>query len=32
MGRYAYGVNFEKMTADLVKFLETNYSLAPAAE
>ncbi|HVM32492.1 MAG TPA: PilZ domain-containing protein [bacterium] len=32
MGRYAYGVNFEKMTGDLVKFLENNYSLAPAAE
>ena len=32
MGRYAYGVNFEKMTPDLVKFLEMNYSLASTAE
>jgi hypothetical protein len=32
MGRYAYGVNFEKMNPDLVKFLEANYSLGPSAE
>jgi c-di-GMP-binding flagellar brake protein YcgR len=31
MGRYAYGVNFEKMTADHLKFLETNYSLNPTS-
>ena len=28
MGRFAYGVNFEKMTPEHVKFLETNYSLS----
>ncbi|MGH7739689.1 MAG: PilZ domain-containing protein [bacterium] len=32
MGRYAYGVNFEKITPELVKFLEMNYSLGPIAE
>ncbi len=30
MGRYVYGVNFEKMTQEHVKFLETNYSLSSA--
>jgi Tfp pilus assembly protein PilZ len=29
MGRYAYGVNFQKVDAEQVKFLETNYSLLP---
>jgi c-di-GMP-binding flagellar brake protein YcgR len=28
MGRFAYGVNFEKMTPEHTKFLETNYSLS----
>jgi c-di-GMP-binding flagellar brake protein YcgR len=28
MGRFAYGVNFESITPDHVKFLETNYSLS----
>jgi c-di-GMP-binding flagellar brake protein YcgR len=32
MGRYAYGVNFEKVTPEHVKFLETNYSLTPPSE
>jgi len=32
MGRYAYGVNFEKMTSEHIKFLETNYSLSPASD
>lgn len=32
MGRYAYGVNFEKVTPEHVKFLETNYSLNPTHE
>lgn len=31
MGRYAYGVNFEKMTAEHFKFLESNYSLNPTS-
>ena len=31
MGRFAYGVNFEKMTSEHVKFLETNYSLSPSS-
>ena len=31
MGRYAYGVNFEKVTPEHIKFLETNYSLASPA-
>lgn len=29
MGRYAYGVNFQKVDAEQVKFLEINYSLLP---
>lgn len=32
MGRYAYGVNFEKVTSEHIKFLETNYSLTPPSE
>jgi len=32
MGRYAYGVNFEKITPEHVQFLEANYSLIPALE
>jgi hypothetical protein len=32
MGRYAYGVNFEKITSEHIKFLETNYSLTPPSE
>jgi len=32
MGRYAYGVNFEKMTSEHSKFLESNYSLGPLSE
>ncbi|HUO57105.1 MAG TPA: PilZ domain-containing protein [bacterium] len=28
MGRLAYGVNFENLTSDHLKFLETNYSLS----
>jgi hypothetical protein len=32
MGRYAYGVNFEEMTPELIKFLEANYSLSPSSE
>jgi Tfp pilus assembly protein PilZ len=32
MGRYAFGVNFEKITAEHIKFLESNYSLIPRAE
>lgn len=28
MGRFAYGVNFEKVTPEHIKFLETNYSLS----
>jgi hypothetical protein len=31
MGRYAYGVNFENMTAEHSKFLELNYSLGPVS-
>jgi hypothetical protein len=31
MGRFAYGVNFEDMTAEHFKFLETNYSLDPSS-
>ncbi len=29
MGRFAYGVNFNKVDAEQLKFLETNYSLSP---
>jgi c-di-GMP-binding flagellar brake protein YcgR len=29
MGRFAYGINFEEMTPEHDKFLETNYSLSP---
>ncbi len=32
MGRYAYGVNFERITPEHIKFLETNYSLSPVPE
>lgn len=32
MGRFAYGVNFEKMTPEHVNFLETNYSLSPSSD
>ncbi|HTC19866.1 MAG TPA: PilZ domain-containing protein [bacterium] len=32
MGRYAYGVNFEKVTSEHIKFLETNYSLTSPTE
>ncbi len=32
MGRYAYGVNFEGVTQEQIKFLETNYSLNPPTE
>jgi hypothetical protein len=32
MGRYAYGINFSKVTADQIRFLENNYSLNPPAE
>ena len=32
MGRFAYGVNFSKVTPEHVKFLEINYSLSPASE
>jgi c-di-GMP-binding flagellar brake protein YcgR len=32
MGRYAYGVNFEKVTPEHIQFLETNYSLSSPAE
>jgi len=32
MGRYAYGVHFEKVTSDQIKFLENNYSLNPPTE
>ncbi len=32
MGRYAYGVNFEKMTPEHFKFLEANYSLSEVPE
>ncbi len=28
MGRYVYGINFENMTPEQIKFLETNYSLS----
>ena len=28
MGRFAYGINFEKITSEHVKFLEANYSLS----
>jgi len=28
MGRFAYGVNFNKVTAEHIKFLEDNYSLS----
>ena len=28
MGRFAYGVNFENVTPEHIKFLETNYSLS----
>ena len=34
MGRFAYGVNFEALTPDQIRFLENNYSLnsSPAEE
>ena len=32
MGRFAYGVNFNKVTPEQIKFLETNYSLSPSPE
>ncbi len=32
MGRFAYGINFETMTPEHVKFLETNYSLSETPE
>jgi len=32
MGRFAYGVNFDSIPADHVKFLETNYSLSNSPE
>lgn len=32
MGRYAYGVNFDHVTPEQIKFLETNYSLNPPTE
>jgi c-di-GMP-binding flagellar brake protein YcgR len=28
MGRFAYGINYEEMTPEHVRFLETNYSLS----
>lgn len=28
MGRFAYGINFERPTADQINFLEKNYSLS----
>src|ERR1039457_9937 len=31
MGRFAYGINFEEMTPEHIKFLETNYSLSPSS-
>jgi hypothetical protein len=32
MGRFAYGINFEKPTVDHVSFLEKHYSLSPVPE
>jgi c-di-GMP-binding flagellar brake protein YcgR len=32
MGRFAYGVNFEKVTPEHIHFLETNYSLSSPSE
>jgi c-di-GMP-binding flagellar brake protein YcgR len=32
MGRFAYGVNFEDVTPEHIKFLETNYSLSSPAD
>lgn len=32
MGRYAYGVNFEKVTPEHIHFLESNYSLSPPSK
>jgi c-di-GMP-binding flagellar brake protein YcgR len=32
MGRYAYGIHFAGMDAEMIKFLETNYSLSSPAE
>lgn len=29
MGRFAYGINYERMTPEHLRFLETNYSLSP---
>ena len=32
MGRFAYGINFDNVTPEHIKFLETNYSLTQPAE
>ncbi len=32
MGRFAYGINFEVITAEHIKFLENNYSLSAQPE
>ena len=29
MGRFAYGVNFNRINSEQAKFLETNYSMSP---